>query len=98
LNLLGKHCGGVFSPFLGSDALCRYVFASGPGIYEMSSREPPLLPVKGVAQWRNGTTACHTKCGADHIPKQGAFLRMDVYERVEAKNHAPLRKRGENTR
>jgi len=40
LNLLGKHtAGGVFSTFLGSDALCRYVFASGPGIYETRVRE-----------------------------------------------------------
>jgi hypothetical protein len=38
LNPLGKPCGGVFSPFLGSDdALCRFVFASEPGIYEMTS-------------------------------------------------------------
>ena len=25
-------------------------------------------------------------------PRQGALLRMEVYKRAEAKNHAPLRK------
>jgi hypothetical protein len=40
LNPLGKPCGGVFSTFLESDdALCRYVFASGPGIYATSSNK-----------------------------------------------------------
>jgi hypothetical protein len=30
--------GGIFSPFPKSDALCSYVLASRPGIYEMSTR------------------------------------------------------------
>lgn len=86
MNLLGKHCGGVFSPFLGSDALCRYVFASGPGIYEMRSREPRSSLYK---EGRSGTTACHTKCGADHIPKQNVLEWLDGLTRGQRLRTTP---------